>query len=608
MRTKSIQAKLFYNYSILIIVVVIVIVFSFYFYISSILQKKASESLFQLSGHISTEFDTQIRNMNSISTKILFSEPLHELFYSSMFQINKSSIDKQRRFNNIIYPIIGYDKPFRQINMFRITGEFASIGDDFQFSVLPAKRIATTSWVGETLLLNGKKEISLPHPDTWNRGDEFVISLNRAFAPNWGEKVDSILEVQQDYEVFTRIIDNAQAHPDLKKNMDIEIYVLDEQGRLVYPIDSVARAANAQTWWKLVEKRINSDPSAKIINSSGKNSNIIAYSASDLSGWTVIAAESKSRLLAPVNNFRNAILVLGILTLFVTLAISYLVSRSLTIPIKQVHKSIKLLSLNTLPPKPQAKVPARLNELEHLNMAFNEMRLRLQESLEETVASREQELEAHKFALQAQMNPHFLYNTITNISILAEDQGQTSIVGCCEKLAQMLRYISSTDAAPVPLAEELEHASNYLNLMQLRYEDNIRFSIDVPVALTHIEVPKLIVQPIVENAIKYGIHVDPPWIISITGTVKEDHWELTIRDNGHGFEEDSLTQLRKQFEATDPTVKIPALRINGMGLMNIYTRLRLFFGNRFAMNVSNHLEGGALVTLIVHHEPGGKPR
>ncbi|MCJ8014244.1 histidine kinase [Paenibacillus sp. KQZ6P-2] len=608
MKPKSIQAKLFYNYSLLIISVIIVIVFSFYFYISDILQRSKSEVLFQLSGHISTEFDSQIKNMNSASTKILFSEPLHELFFSDMFEINKSSIDRQRRFNNIIFPIIGYDNPFKQINMFRLSGEFANIGDVSRFTMFSPSRMTSVPWVNDTLLLNGKRYITLPHSDSWKGGNDLVISLCRAFPPGWGEKVSSILEVQQDYQVFADIIENAQVNPNLQTNKDIEIYVMNEQGLLIYPLGSEASEAESQAYWKLVNDKSNDHSSNSLINSNGRDKNIIAYSYSEVSNWTVIAAESKKRLLAPVNTFRNIILLLGILTIFITLAISYLVSRSLTIPIKKVQKSIKLLSLNTLPPKTESDVPSSLNELEHLNLAFNEMRLRLQQSLEETVASRAHELEAHNFALQAQMNPHFLYNTITNISILAEESGQQSIVEWCERLSQMLRYISSNHAAPVPLSEELEHTSNYLNLMKLRYEDNIQFVIDVPEPLQQIEVPKLIVQPIVENAMKYGIHVEPPWIISITGTLYADRWELIIHDNGHGFEEERIRQLTEQFRATDPLVKIPTLRINGMGLLNIYSRLKLLFGNRFAMNIANHPHGGALVSIIVKHEPGERSR
>ncbi|WP_314587984.1 histidine kinase [Paenibacillus terrigena] len=608
MKPKSIQAKLFYNYSLLIICVIIVIVFSFYFYISDILQRSKSEALFQLSGHISTEFDSQIRNMNSASTKILFSDPLHELFFSKMFEINKSSIERQRRFNNIIYPIIGYDNPFKQINMFHLSGEFANIGDVSRFMLMSPSSITSVPWVKDTILLNGKRYISLPHSDSWKVGDDIVISLSRAFPPAWGEKVSSILEVQQDYQVFTNIIKNAQVNPNLQTNKDIEIYVLNEQGHLIYPLGWETSEAKPQAYWKLVNEHRNNRSSNSLINSDGRDNNIIAYSYSDVSNWTVIAVESKERLLAPVNTFRNIILLLGIITIFITLAISYLVSRSLTIPIKKVQKSIKLLSLNTLPPKNESDEPSNLNELEHLNLAFNDMRLRLQQSLEETVASRTHELEAHNFALQAQMNPHFLYNTVTNISILAEENGQQSIVKWCERLSQMLRYISSKNAAPVPLSEELEHTGNYLNLMKLRYEDNIQFVIDVPESLRQVEVPKLIIQPLVENAMKYGIHVDPPWIISITGTLHADRWELVIHDNGHGFEEDQIRQLTEQFEATDPLVKIPTLRISGMGLLNIYSRLKLLFGNRFEMNISNRSHGGALVSIIVKHEPGERSR
>jgi len=106
---------------------------------------------------------------------------------------------------------------------------------------------------------------------------------------------------------------------------------------------------------------------------------------------------------------------------------------------------------------------------------------------------------------------------------------------------------------------------------------------------------------------KYGIHIDPPWIFTISGAKYADRWELVIRDNGHGFEEDRIRQLKEQFEITDPSVKIPSLRINGMGLLNIYTRLTLLFGNRFAMNIGNHPEGGALITIVVsNNEPGGR--
>ncbi|MEC0226474.1 sensor histidine kinase [Paenibacillus alba] len=230
------------------------------------------------------------------------------------------------------------------------------------------------------------------------------------------------------------------------------------------------------------------------------------------------------------------------------------------------------------------------------------MRLRLQESLEQTVASRAHELEAQNFALQFQMNPHFLYNTITNISILAEEADQMTIVAFCQDLSSMLRYISSHDTSPVRLAEELEHTTNYINLMKLRYEDNIEFHVDIPKQLQIIYIPKLIIQPFVENAFKYGIHVNPPWIISITSQVDNHRWKLIIRDNGQGFQKNHLQQLKHLIAITDPYHRIPNLKINGMGLINVYARLKLLYNNHCTLDIDNHPAGGAVITIIVNKE------
>lgn len=605
LQIRTIQSKLFYSYSAFIISVVIVIVTAFYLYISNFMQQKASEALFQLSRHVSTEFDTQFADMNATSVKILFSEPLHDLFFSDMFQITRDSVFKQRQFTNILYPMIGYDRTFKRINMFRMSGEFASVGDDSRFTRLTLDRISRVPWVKDTLKLDGAKFITPPHPDSWTNGSDMIISLSRAFPTSWGGEVASILEVQQDYGVFVNIIDNAQTNPSLQPNRDVQVYVVNRAGETIYPLASDTNLETTHSFWQEVATQRVSQPSGTIIHAKEHPKSIIAYSDSDTSGWTVIAVQSKSKLLAPVVSFRNIVLMLGLLTMLITLIISYWVARSLTIPIKRVHKSIKLLSLNTLPPKTEQPATMQLNELEQLNNAFHHMRLRLQESLEETIAARAHELEAHNFALQSQMNPHFLYNTITNISIMAEEQNQQSIVDSCESLTHMLRYIASSHAAPVLLQEELEHTSNYLSLMKLRYEDKLQFKVDISPALLKQEIPKLTIQPLVENALKYGIHTDPPWQIEITGTLSEDQWELMIRDSGHGFEEDQLRKLEEQLNSTDPHIKVPSLRISGMGLLNIYSRMKLHFGEQFLMQFENAPAGGAIVRLIVKRHNKG---
>ncbi|GFZ91642.1 histidine kinase [Paenibacillus marchantiophytorum] len=596
---KTIQSKLFLSYSLLIIVVILVFVSSFYVYISKILENKASESLYQVSSHITAEFDSQLQFMNSTSQKLLFSKPLNRLFFSDMFQLNKSTIDQQRQFNDILYSIIGLNKEFSQINMFQKSGEFANIGDNSVFSIISPEQIAKIQWIQNAFSNHGTKLISLHKQDVWNLKTPTVISLSRAFSPSWGEIETSILEIQQDYHVFSNIIKSALVKPDSQAGQEITVYVFNKNGDLIYPMETTQ---TAQLYWESILTHTNTS-NFIIKNANTQSQDMISYKYSDFSEWTVIAAESKNLLLKPVTTFRNVILVFGLIAILITLLISYMVSKTLTTPIKKIHRSIRSLSLTSLSPTLSQPIESQshLNELEQLNYSFLDMRLRLQESLQEAIASRAHELEARMFALQAQMNPHFLYNTITNVSIMAEENGQQSIVEVCENLSAMLRYISSEHAAPVKFREELEHTRSYLNLMRLRYEDDIVVHIDVSDSLLDLDVPKLMLQPIVENCMKYAIHIDPPWIITIVGRTLPGGWELTIRDNGQGFDADAIVHLQEQFEKTDPLVRIPNLKINGMGLLNIYSRLTLLFGDLLRFTLSNHPEGGAVVTISIKH-------
>ena len=597
-RSRKIQTQLFFSYSLLIVGFILVSSISFYIYISRILENRASESLFQISGHISAEFDAQLKYMNAVSVKILFSRSLTGLFFSDIFHVDMAAINDRRQFNDILYSILGYERQYyRQINMFRLTGEFASFGDDSIFTRISPEDVSGPQWVRDTIARGGSRLITLPHPDDWGYSKGNVISLSRAFAGHWNDAVNSVLEVQQDFEVFARIVRNALTQPDSRISSNTKIYVYREDGALVYPLE---RDDMASVYWDNIRKAGEDDLSVLTVdNPYTRGKDILAYSRSDFSDWTVTAVQSRDDLFQPVVTMRNAVILLGIAALAVTLLISYYVSRTLTTPIKNIHRSIKFLSLDTLAPDAQSPFRSKLNELEQLGLAFREMRERLQESLEEVITARLREMEANMFALQAQMNPHFLYNMISNISIMAEESHQGAIAEVCARLSGMLRYISSGSTAPVTLQQELDHTLNYLQLMRLRYEDGVRFEIDVPEALRALEVPKLIVQPLAENSMKYAIHADPPWVISIRGHDFPDRWELEIRDNGPGFAEPKLRQLKAKLASAHPMIRKPYLQIDGMGILNIYIRLKLFFDNRAEMELGNHPAGGAVVTIVV---------
>jgi two-component system sensor histidine kinase YesM len=206
-------------------------------------------------------------------------------------------------------------------------------------------------------------------------------------------------------------------------------------------------------------------------------------------------------------------------------------------------------------------------------------------------------------ALQSQMDPHFIYNMLTTIGIMAEEGMGEEIARSVEHLTHLLRYISSGKSSVVTIADEVEYASRYLACMKIRFRDKLAFEIRVPEELKAIRVPKLIIQPIIENTMKYGTTAAPPWRVSIEGEGENGRWRIRIRDNGPGFEPGRLEKIRADIRRRMSSGPDPSLQISGMGLLNISSRLRLYYGDEAIYLVENNEKGGATVVIGGAREP-----
>ena len=216
---------------------------------------------------------------------------------------------------------------------------------------------------------------------------------------------------------------------------------------------------------------------------------------------------------------------------------------------------------------------------------------------------REGTLQAQLSALQTQINPHFVYNTLNIISAKSMESGNYEVIEICDQFAQMLRYATDTRSRTATMAEELENVRYYLMLSKARYEDNLEFTIDVPDNLNALVVPKLTLQPLVENALNHGFNgsnaLRKLWI---TGKIHQGEFVLEIRDNGNGFSEDMLRQLRYQIsrvEANSLSIESSGGRI---GLVN--TCLRLHYYSKGTMHMTLRNDQGAVVTLTFPHREG----
>ncbi|AIQ34897.1 hypothetical protein R50345_09925 [Paenibacillus sp. FSL R5-0345] len=438
-----------------------------------------------------------------------------------------------------------------------------------------------------------------PHPDVWSTEPETVISVVRKFSTPYSTDF-GMLEIQLPYkslELITRI-ENQQSGK--------QVYIFDDNGMLVFPynpsIDNHHQAL-LTTLSKQLQEHI---PISGKFKQEDQLTLLSTYNSGYL-GWTTVVADDGISLQANLQRYRTILITIGFLTLLAVLIIYYFAIRKLMKPLKALTKTVRAVSLNNLSfnQNPTPNEHFEYNELIMLNRSFEKMIEKLKQAINTEYESRIREIEANYSALQAQINPHFLYNTLNVIAVHCEESGSIIAEDMCLRLAEMMRYSGSSSGTDVLLAEEIKYSIYYLELMKLHYENSLFYEIDIPDTMNILYFPKLSLQPFVENAINHGFDKSfPPWKITINGRFNTvDDWELVIQDNGSGFEQTVLQDLNQKLTAYRSNFiegkLLKNLQISGMGMLNTFIRLVIHFGENFYFKVSNVGEHGARICFGV---------
>lgn len=283
--------------------------------------------------------------------------------------------------------------------------------------------------------------------------------------------------------------------------------------------------------------------------------------------------------------------------LFLSALIARKLSRTVIRPVKHLKHIIQRLELDTLGQEQATAYPVSVDELDELYQAFQHMSDSLKVSMEALVKSQEREVKSRTMALQTQINPHFYYNSLSSIIVLAENGDTDVVIKMCRNLSNIMRYITDSSSTTVTLQEELDYVRKYLYCMKVRYQSSLNYEITVPEELLSQKVPKLLIQPLVENAIKYGSDCEPPWFIQVRGHLFEDHWQIDVLDNGHGFTREALETIQTRIREADQNPEMPDLKINGLGTLNVYLRWKLFCKNDIIFSCGNTEEGHGIVSI-----------
>jgi two-component system sensor histidine kinase YesM len=244
------------------------------------------------------------------------------------------------------------------------------------------------------------------------------------------------------------------------------------------------------------------------------------------------------------------------------------------------------------------------NEVGELGKQFNLMMKQIKVLMEESI-QREVLVKDSEFrALQNQIDAHFLYNVLESIKMMAEIQEMYEISDSVTALGNLLRYNLKRNVKSVALKDEIDHIQNYLKLINLRYDYQIYLSINIPSEAYQVPIPKMVLQPIIENSIVHGLEeVEQDVAIYVKVLISDAEAVIEISDMGNGMNDDTLQELRSRIRGE---IQDHTHRGNGIGLRNIHERIQLFYGEQFGVMVDSKEGCYTKVTLRVpYHFIGG---
>ena len=234
-----------------------------------------------------------------------------------------------------------------------------------------------------------------------------------------------------------------------------------------------------------------------------------------------------------------------------------------------------------------------------LEDSFNSMLKQLNDSINKQAMAKMNEVKSQFFALQSQMNPHFLHNILAIISMESQLGRNDKIPDICRRLGKILRYNAEMGDGHSTIGVECEDASDYMELMKIRYEDAFEYYVHVDPGAENIVIPKLIIQPLCENCFQHGLkYVDHVWKIEVRAWIDEGKWFVSVRDNGNGFSDEFLQEFEKNkitWYEGDVRDVLENLSIGGLCIPNIYTRMKIDYGEEFCFRIFN--DNGAVIIL-----------
>jgi len=332
---------------------------------------------------------------------------------------------------------------------------------------------------------------------------------------------------------------------------------------------------------------------------------LVSYSISNLTGWKTVALVPLKEMATGLKIAQlSAIVVMALLIIFIMIAVPIATNR-ITYPMVQLKKAMEKIQTGDLTAR--APVSPGRDEIQLLSLSFNRMAARLNE-LVNTVYNMELkevqmqllQREATIQALQNQINPHLLYNTLDIIKSIAFLEGVPKVEKMAENLASLYRFTAKLEQKEISLEEELEQLKKYLEIIHVRFTKHFESKVYVDEKYLRTPIIKLTLQPIVENAVKYAVEPNNGKAAVLINAYPEgEDLIIEIADNGSGMDEGTLHRLQERLASITNETEQRMKSYDSLGLTNVHHRLVLFYGTGYGIDIHSFPSKGTIVSIRI---------
>lgn len=410
----------------------------------------------------------------------------------------------------------------------------------------------------------------------------WVVSLTRSIDLNYmGYTRRGILLVDMNYssieQMFEKVNERGSGY----------VYLIDSDGEIIYHPKQKA------IFGGLVEENnitaASYDDGAHMEKFRGSERAVVVKTVG-YTGWKIVSVVPATELAAPYNQLRAFMMIVITLAVFLIVFGNIIISKIVTDPIHHLEDSLKSIEDGRL--EAEEVYIGGSHEIRHLGRTIRSLVVQMHDLMDERVKEQKEKRKSELNALQAQINPHFLYNTLDSIVWMIEAEKYPEAISMITSLASLFRISLSKGNNIITIRDEITHARNYLSIQKVRYKNKFEANIDIDPKIEDCVTIKLIIQPLIENAIYHAVgDLDDEGAIDIKGYEKDGDIYIEVRDNGMGIPEDVLENLLT--ERTKSTGKG-----SGIGLWNINQRINLYFKNDYGLTLESELDEGT--TAIIH--------